>query len=412
MNSPAHPEADRIVSAALGLVAEGGLDGLTMRDLARAVGKSTTVIVNQFGAKQGLIEALGEAAFEADALYHQTFLAAAAKLALSRDALAALAGHYLRERASASASFVRVWEELLLVPNPGPRLAALMRRWETMRRQTWAQLLAPHRQADAVGAAVSTYLTLEQFYAGALAGRLDYEMIVAEGLGGLADRLLDREDDDAAATESFIEQLIIPRAPAEGLDPTSMKVRLLDVAADQILSEGLGALTNRSVSTAVGTSTSTIAYHWPDMDRFIIDAVWHAVFREMPEYLDHRHAGASGPPDVAQWGDLMVRTLTLGAAPGSGFYVKYAKLIAQICLKARRDPAFAELAMILRGPEGGGTYVGRAEHWPPQFDLSRRGATRFALWIKGAALLSAAGGHRVEDKDVVAAAALLTAEHR
>lgn len=108
----------------------------------------------------------------------------------------------------------------------------------------------------------------------------------------------------------------------------------------------------------------------------------------------------------------MVRTLTLGAAPGSGFYVKYAKLIAQICLKARRDPAFAELAMILRGPEGGGTYVGRAEHWPPQFDLSRRGATRFALWIKGAALLSAAGGHRVEDKDVVAAAALLTAEHR
>jgi NitT/TauT family transport system ATP-binding protein len=27
--------------------------------------------------------------------------------------------------------------------------------------------------------------------------------------------------------------------------------------------------------------------------------------------------------------------------------------------------------MILRGPEGGGTYVGRAAVWPPQFALSR-----------------------------------------
>ena len=51
-------EADRIVAAAMTLVAELGLGGLTMRDVAQSVGKSTTVIVNLFGAKAGQNEAI------------------------------------------------------------------------------------------------------------------------------------------------------------------------------------------------------------------------------------------------------------------------------------------------------------------------------------------------------------------
>ncbi|WCL61162.1 hypothetical protein PND17_09440 [Streptococcus thermophilus] len=61
-----------------------------------------------------------------------------------------------------------------------------------------------------------------------------------------------------------------------------------------------------------------------------------------------------------------------------------------ICLMARRDPAFGNLAMLLRGPEGGGTYARRHAVWPPMFDMTRLAAMRFAIWIKGAALLSAA----------------------
>lgn len=191
-----------------------------------------------------------------------------------------------------------------------------------------------------------------------------------------------------------------------------MKLRLLDVAADQILSDGLAVVTNRSVSRAVGTSTSTIAYHWTDMRRFIIDAVWHAVFREMPGYLDYRHPAGDGPPDQRRWGDLMARTLEVGREEERGFYVKYARLIAQVCLEARRDPSFQDLAMILRGPEGGGTYVKRLELWPAQFDLTRRAATRFALWIKGSALVAAATGDAPNAARLQAAAVMLVAEHR
>ena len=60
---------------------------------------------------------------------------------------------------------------------------------------------------------------------------------------------------------------------------------LLDIAADQILAGGITAITNRSVSAVAATSTSTIAYHWPDMRHFVLDAVWHSVFRDMPGHL-------------------------------------------------------------------------------------------------------------------------------
>ena len=59
-------EADRVAAAAMTLVTNVGLRGLTLRDLAQAVGKSTTVIVNLFGAKAGLIEAIAFRAFEQD----------------------------------------------------------------------------------------------------------------------------------------------------------------------------------------------------------------------------------------------------------------------------------------------------------------------------------------------------------
>lgn len=88
----------------------------------------------------------------------------------------------------------------------------------------------------------------------------------------------------------------------------------------------------------------------------------------------------------------MSPTLDRGVSGGEppGFYVQYARLIAQICLMARRDPALGDLAMLLRGPEGGGTYARREALWPSDIEVSRAAAGRFAIWIKGRALLGAA----------------------
>ena len=65
--------------------------------------------------------------------------------------------------------------------------------------------------------------------------------------------------------------------------------------------------------------------------------------------------------------------------------------------------------MLLRGPEGGGTYYNSEGVWPVDFDLTRLAATRFALWVKGSALTAAATGQEVTSAELQAAATKLVA---
>ncbi len=407
--SPRSIDAGRVLEAAAAIVARVGLRGLTLRDLAQALGKSTTVIVNLFGSRRGLITALSTSALEQDRAFHERFFAELGELEPSRDALLAILGRYLRRRAALSASFVRIWEELVV--DADQDLVSTLRAWEAMRLAAWKGFLSRDPKLQPMAEVVTTYLVIEQFYAGALADRADYEAIAAEGLAGLVDRAFGLEDAPATTTEAYVARMTIPEAP-NGDGPNGViRLKLLDIAADQILLGGLPAVTNRSVCQAAGVSTSTIAYHWSDMRRFQIDAIWRCVFRDMPQQLDYRRPAVSASPTLEGWSALMANTARASALPGEGFYVRYARLIAHICLEARRDPQLQTLAMILRGPEGGGTYVGRAAVWPPQFALSRRAATRFALWIKGRALIDSTLGEKPTSGQMVEAAHRLVAKH-
>lgn len=412
---PVHPapsraaDAEQIVDAAIAHAAKTGLHSLTMRDLAQAVGKSTTVIVNQFGTKAGLIQAVAEEALRRDTIFHAAFFRAADGLSPSRDSLLALVRHYLHLRAADDAGFVRIWEALTLDADAGAERRSLMQRWHGLRLEAWrAHLATADRTADFSEPLVAA-LTIEQFYAGALSGRPDYQVIAAEGLGGLVDRILGLPEGPPAATLWYRDRLVLPQAPTDGLEPDSMRVKLLDIAADQILAGGLAAITNRSVSAVAGTSTSTLAYHWSDMRRFVLDAVWHAVFRDMPRYL----AGQTPDDDPARvdldrWTSRMLPLASIGP-DSEGFYVRYARLIASICVEARRDASLSDLAMLLRGPEGGGTYYNQTGVWPAEFDLTRLAATRFALWIKGAALTALTTGIPIGAADLQTAAVRLIA---
>lgn len=402
-------DAERIVDVAIGRAAAEGLGNLTLRDVAQAVGRSTTVIVNLFGARSGLIQAVGEEAMRRDAAFHRDFFGTATGLPLSRDTLLALIQRYLRLRTLPDAEFVRIWEDLLLDAESGEARRDLLARWEAMRRDAWERQLAVTPRLTAFVGPLIACLTIEQFYAGALLGRTDYEAIAAEGLGALVDRALDRPEGAASATLWYRDNLILPEAPADGLDPDSIRLKLLDIAADQILSGGVAAITNRSVSVVAGTSTSTIAYHWPDMRRFVLDAVWHSVFRDMPRYLaGQRPEGAPDEADLDSFAGVMAPTVSI-ATEAEGFYIRYSRLIASVCVEARRNASLQDLAMLLRGPEGGGTYYNSTGVWPRDFDLTRLAATRFALWIKGQALISAATGAALTAADLKAAAVLLVA---
>lgn len=400
-------DARQIVDAAIVHASLNGLNSLTMRDLAQAVGKSTTVIVNLFGSKAGLIQAISEEALRRDQIFHANFFEAMDGLALGRDNLLAAIQHYLRLRAAGDAGFVRIWEALVLDADAGPERRDLMRRWRALKVDAWRACLATVDRTDDFSAPLVGALTIEQFYAGALADRLDYQIIAAEGWGGFVDRVLGLPEGAPTATLWYRDRLSLPAAPADGLEPGSMRLKLLDIAADQILAGGLTAITNRSVSGVAGTSTSTLAYHWPDMRRFVLEAVWHAVFRDMPRYLaGQRPDGDPALVDLDSWAARMAPLASI-RPDAEGFYVRYSRLIASICVESRRDASLRDLAMLLRGPEGGGTYYNRAGVWPVEFNLTRLAATRFALWYKGTVLNALATGEPVGATDLQIAATRL-----
>ena len=133
------------------------------------------------------------------------------------------------------------------------------------------------------------YLLMEELYAAALARRLDYELLLRESLEGLlAMAFGEPSSGEAKVARWFTDALVLPEPPSKRHASGSVKMRLLDIAADQILERGIGAVTNRAVTQTAGVSTSTILYHFADMRSFLTEAIWHSVFREIPDYLDTR----------------------------------------------------------------------------------------------------------------------------
>lgn len=400
------------------IVAAEGLSALSVRDLAAAIGKSTTVIFNLFQTKAGVMAAMVEAAMEEDLAFHDAFLSQVDGLVLDQRRMVDITARYVLARAEPSARFARIWEEVLIDPEAAQAAREPLARWLAMRRSKLDGLLARDSRLARLGGVLLPYLLMEELYAAALSRRLDYELLLRECLEGLVAMAFgEPSGGDAKVAQWFTGALVLPQPPSKRHAPGSVKMRLLDIAADQILERGIGAVTNRAVSQAAGVSTSTILYHFADMRSFLAEAFWHSVFREIPDYLDTRSPrGRERPIDLEGLAALLAPTLRPASAedPGrAGFYVKYARLIAQICLIGRRDAAFENMAMLLRGPEGGGTFARREAVWPSTFDMTRLSAMRFAIWIKGAALLNSAfpeaEGREIEARLGAAALALVPA---
>ncbi|KAK0341656.1 hypothetical protein LTR94_025499, partial [Friedmanniomyces endolithicus] len=201
------PDALHIVDAALAQAASQGLDRLTLRDLARDIGKSTTVIVNLFGSKAGLIDAMAQEAMQRDREFHDRFFAELAGLSLSRDSLVALLRHYLRSRSAPANGFVLLWQSLLVEADPRPERRGLMRQWRDQTEQAWRDYLGAAPDLADLSKPLVSILTIEQFYAGALHERADYQLIAAEGMGALADRALRLSQARANATFWYRENL-------------------------------------------------------------------------------------------------------------------------------------------------------------------------------------------------------------
>ncbi len=121
---------DSLCTAALGLLAEGGTDAVTMRALARVVGCSHTTPYRYFDSKQAIIVAVQQRCFEAFADFQEKNLPSDLN---ARDRLYALAENYVRFAEENRAAF-RVMFDLEADPTAESEelIAAIQRSWKIL----------------------------------------------------------------------------------------------------------------------------------------------------------------------------------------------------------------------------------------------------------------------------------------
>lgn len=376
---------DALLAASLTLTARQGAEGFSLRAIAAAAGRSTTVIFQQFGSKEGLLRATLAHALTLCEKRQEAVLAALDDMprnpATLRDAIAF---HILDEvRRPAT----RLFLEALFKRDHFPEIAELLRDWDAMRRRFWAALLAGSRYAS-LAPIFASYAVIEQGFAAALEGEPRYALLLRETLAGLlyAGATDLKAEQGVGTAIAWAEQRAFPKE--ERPPSTPAMEALLDLAARAVIEHGPAAINPRRLATQAGVPPSLIVYHYGDFAAFTRAAVWRAIMHGLPRYLDLGRQEVSGR-DAEDWLQELARSLhPSGTETPAGFYVHYARMLGQLGTLSQRHPEFVPLLLQLRAIEGMGIERASRSLWPERYRLDRTSASGFAIWMKGRAILN------------------------
>lgn len=399
---------DDLLAATEHAIATAGIENVSLRAVSAAVGKSTTVVFQNFGSKEGLLLAAAEVAVAKVTRQHADLRALLADMPQNPSDLASVIAFYVIEQSRDPAN--RLLLEALFKRRHLPQAAVLLQRWDAMRRAFWQARLEAGQFA-ALAPVIATYSIAEQGFACALSNNPGYAMLLRDTLTALFEGCEGTLDPDRGATPAIA--WMAERATLPGPDATRSTVpameRLLEHAAATILAEGVTGLNLRALAAAAGVAPSLIIYHYGDVASFTKAAIWRAMIEGLPRSLDA--TASAEPPRSDGWRDELERaTHPAGNGTPAGFYVNYARILGQLGLSASRDPDLLPLVLQLRAIEGVGIH--RASHatWPPALRLGRANAAAFAIWIKGRAILNEALDPIGEAAETVAEAAAALAE--
>lgn len=275
--SDGRPDSEALLEAALAIVAEDGLGGLTLRPLARRLGWSLAGLSRQVGSKDQLLDRLIQEAARADAqtlapwLRHvESFdmLPLPALMEITEDLLHLRAGPEGRARTHLKC-------ELVQIAAFNPRLRAAVADWIAVDRRFWSALAARCASPPSfdMGFALTCFaiddgaraLTLEHFD--------DYRWVRREGIRRLWAGLFDGEETPA----NPLYERALSDVPSES-EPPLWIARLLTSERDQsfgnivasiILDSGMDAITHREVARRAGLPHTSVAYHYPLQDDLV-----------------------------------------------------------------------------------------------------------------------------------------------
>lgn len=375
-----------LIEAAIEELAHHGLEAVSLRRVAAAIGRSTTTVFQHFGGKSGLLEASLEHALAGDRAFHEDFAHALQGLVLDHDGLAATIALYIEQRATAP--LAGLWSEILFKSAQVADVAPILRRWHEMRVAFWQDIAGESRRA--LAPLLSAYVAMEENYARVLHTDLGYRLALRETISRLIDAAFTRaapaSTPDADPAVRWLEAQPAPPAPTRTGD-AALGDRLLDLAAREIFQHGVMALTHRRLTALAGVSASMIIYHFGDMASFTNAAIWHALMQGLPSYLGPDRLPHAPRQSMAEWTASLEQTVSRSTA-GPGYYIAYARIVGQTCLLARRDQSLVPLVRYLRAIEGMGVHGASQHSWPESLRMGRANGCGFAIWIKGFAILN------------------------
>lgn len=369
-----------LLEATLALVYIGGFDGISLRSVSGEIGKSTTTIFQNFGGRQGLLDAALDHALAGEHLRHEAMLADIGALPTDAESMARLVAFYVR--AADQSATARFCLEALLRIDRLTDAGSRLQQWMAMRESFWSRLSSALLPAQV--SLLAGYTVMEQAFCIILRDELDYDQLLhmtalATCRGGIpADPKADIPVLTWARAKAF-------PAASEKVDERSPMDDLLTTVAQQIVSDGISDINLRRIATQAGVPPSLIIYHYGDFAAFMSAAICRAMTHELPSYLD---IASSADRDAREgWLSGLETAVDPAATDGAkGFYLRYARILGQVCLLARQRQELVPLVRQLRAIEGMGIHSASLKVWPYQFRLDPAAASAFSIWIKAHAL--------------------------
>lgn len=369
----------------ISMLAREGLENISLRTIAARAGCTTAVIFQQYQGKAGLLAASLERAQVLDADAHAALAVQVRGLIRGHASLSDFIATYVSLRAGQEVA--RFWSEILFKSKQIPEAAPFLKTWFEMRRAFWRDILQDLAPNHALAEIVAVYTVMEEVYAYPLNGDLQYRLLLTETARALTGSSLGvgSAKSDPASISASLDKAPLPAAPG-GAGAADMREQLLNHAIGAIVEDGIGTVSQRTMTEKAAVSSSMIAYHFKDMKSFVNEAVWRALVHGIPPALDP--ARAAMPGTMQEWFEALEGYVRprIGQTP-AGFYTAFARITGQACLLADSRPSLMPLVSHLRALEGWGTFrvarnLGSAEHL-----CGRDHAAAFGMWIKAEAVL-------------------------
>ncbi len=381
-----HPEqttdirnGSAIVDAALELVSKRGSRGATFREIAAQSGCSVSALVSGFGDKSSLMKRCFEHAVMLDKTRVTNFV----DECIDMNVPASLAGPYLYalcegEGAIGGTEYLALCE-LWVSAGEDAELAAIFSTWLSNRLAGMRRLAIHFGASETAFDFLTLYSLSEGLFARSCAWNGTYRMLSAAGfietvhlLTGLGP---DRSTADIVAlSNKFYE--FLPEKPVDiETEDATAKGSIIIAAAEIIETDGISALTNRSVAKRAGTSLAATTYHFPSIGDLYI-----AGFQHVFDNVNMRDA-SRGTNESFE--NRLTSFLSDQTNRGGGHFAR-SRGMAEIALAAARQAIPFEYGLAMRRKRGALTYQMASE---AKVSLTRLQAASIALWTSAVSLI-------------------------